>query len=47
MPHWLSLVLALLPGVVIVVSGLRTMRRRTQANLSNPGLSVLLARPGC
>ncbi|MBA4491634.1 sugar ABC transporter permease [Paracoccus sp. S1E-3] len=46
MPHWLSLLLAILPGVVMVVNGLSVMRRRAAANLSSPGLSVLLAKAG-
>ena len=44
MPHWLSYLLAILPGVVMVVLGLGTMRRRAAANLSSPGLSVLVAK---
>ena len=44
MPHWLSLLLAILPGAVMVVLGLGTMRRRAAANLSSPGLSVLIAK---
>ena len=44
MPDWLSVVLALVPGAVMIAAGLRTMRRRAEANLSNPGLSVLLAK---
>ncbi|NHF71997.1 sugar ABC transporter permease [Paracoccus xiamenensis] len=44
MPHWLSYLLAILPGVVMVVLGLGTMRRRAEANLSSPGLSVLVAK---
>lgn len=44
MPDWLSYTLALLPGVALVVLGLRTMARRRAANLSSPGLSVLLVK---
>ncbi|AUH65738.1 sugar ABC transporter permease [Paracoccus zhejiangensis] len=44
MPHWLSYLLAILPGVVMVITGLGTMRRRAEANLSSPGLSVLIAK---
>ncbi|WP_096787372.1 sugar ABC transporter permease [Rhodobacter sp. CZR27] len=44
MPDWLSYMLALLPGVTLVVLGLRTMARRKAANLSTPGLSVLLVK---
>lgn len=46
MPHWLSLLLAIVPGAVMVVNGLSVMRRRAEANLSNPGLSVLLVKAG-
>lgn len=46
MPHWLSLLLALVPGAVMILAGLSTMRRRAAANLSSPGLSVLLAKAG-
>ena len=46
MPEWLSYLLAVLPGAAIVGTGLRTMRRRTEANLSNPGLSVVLLKAG-
>ncbi|SNX71132.1 D-xylose transport system permease protein [Cereibacter ovatus] len=44
MPDWLSYTLAVLPGVALVVLGLRTMARRQAANLSTPGLSVLLVK---
>ncbi len=44
MPAWLSLGLAFVPGIVIVATGLRTMKRRNEANLSNTGLSVILAK---
>ena len=44
MPAWMSYLLAVLPGTVIVATGLRTMRRRAQANLSSSGLSVVLAK---
>lgn len=36
MPAWLSYALAVIPGVLIVVNGLRTMAKRQKANLS-PG----------
>lgn len=42
MPMWLSYALAVLPGVLIVLGGLRTMRRRAEANLSSAGLSVVV-----
>lgn len=41
MPMWLSYALALVPGIVLVLGGLRTMRRRREANLSVPGMSVI------
>ncbi|ACM03798.1 ABC sugar transporter, inner membrane subunit [Cereibacter sphaeroides KD131] len=44
MPDWLSYLLALLPGAILVHTGLRTMARRRAANLSSPGLSVLLVK---
>ncbi len=44
MPDWLSYLLALLPGAILVFTGLRTMARRRAANLSSPGLSVLLVK---
>lgn len=44
MPAWLSYLLSVLPGVLMVIMGLREMRRRVKANLSNPGLSVLLVK---
>ena len=46
MPMWLSYVLALLPGVLMIYSGLNTMRRRLNANLSTPGLSVVMTKAG-
>ena len=46
MPMWLSYVLALLPGVLMIYSGLNTMRRRLNANLSTPGLSVVMVKAG-
>ena len=46
MPAWLSYLAAILPGVLMVFSGLKTMKRRRDANLSSPGLSVLLVRAG-
>src|SRR5690606_22105057 len=46
MPTWLSYLLAILPGLVMVVLGLRTIRSRAAANLSSQGLSVLLFKAG-
>ncbi|WP_312625179.1 ABC transporter permease subunit [Scandinavium sp.] len=44
MPGWLAHLFALLPGVLMLVQGLRTRTRRTQANLSCEPLSSLWAR---
>lgn len=44
MPAWLSYVLAILPGALIVWGGMRTRRQRRAANLSASGLSVTLAK---
>ena len=44
MPAWLSYVLAVAPGIVMLVQGLRTMRLRAAANLSSAGISVLIAK---
>lgn len=44
MPAWLSYVLAIAPGIVMLIQGLRTMRLRAAANLSNAGISVLIAK---
>jgi len=46
MPAWLSYLLALVPGVVMVVTGLTTMKRRAAANLSSSGSSVLYSKAG-
>lgn len=46
MPAWLSYTAAMLPGVLIVVFGLARAKRRSDANLSSSGVSVLLAKAG-
>lgn len=46
MPFWLSLALAVLPGVLMVFTGWRTMRRRSDAKLSSSGMSVTLLKAG-
>ncbi len=46
MPAWLSYALAILPGGLIVFTGIRTMQRRSEANLSSAGLSVVLLKAG-
>jgi D-xylose transport system permease protein len=43
MPAWLSHGLALIPGVVMLVVGLRTMEKRRAANLSPGSLAGLVA----
>lgn len=44
MPDWLSYSLAILPGVLIVLGGLRRNRARRAANLSGGSLSVVLVK---
>ncbi|WP_194094101.1 sugar ABC transporter permease [Marivivens aquimaris] len=44
MPAWLSYICALLPGAVIVYTGMNTNKRRRAANLSSPGMSVVFAK---
>jgi D-xylose transport system permease protein len=44
MPAWLSVALALLPGLIVVVGGMTTTKLRRAANLSSPGLSVAVAK---
>ena len=44
MPDWLSYLLAVLPGALMIWSGLRTLRARAAANLSSPGLSVVVSK---
>ncbi|HVG48306.1 MAG TPA: sugar ABC transporter permease, partial [Rubellimicrobium sp.] len=44
MPNGLSFLLALVPGAVILVTGLGVRRRRLAANLSGGALSVLLVK---
>jgi D-xylose transport system permease protein len=46
MPAWLSYALAVTPGVVIIVTGMATMKRRAAASLSSSGSSVLFAKAG-
>lgn len=46
MPDWFSYAVALVPGILIVFSGLRTIRQRAAANLSPGSLSVVLAKAG-
>ncbi len=44
MPNWLSFVLALIPGAVILWTGLGARRQRQAANLSAGSLSVLVVK---
>lgn len=44
MPQWLSYTLAVLPGIVILVTGMRTMNRRREVNLFAGSLSGLVVR---
>lgn len=46
MPNWLSYTLAIAPGAAMVIFGVRAMKRRSEANLSSAGGSVLYARAG-
>lgn len=42
MPMWLSYLLAIVPGVLMIVGGMRIMKRRAEANLSSSGMSVVI-----
>ncbi|MCO6390949.1 sugar ABC transporter permease [Aliihoeflea aestuarii] len=42
MPMWLSYLLAILPGIILVIGGLRVMKRRSEANLSSSGMNVVV-----
>jgi D-xylose transport system permease protein len=44
MPNWLSFVLALIPGLVMLWTGLGARRQRQAANLSVGSLSVLVVK---
>jgi len=46
MPAWLSYTLAVLPGALMVFFGYQTIQRRSAANLSSAGLSVVLLKAG-
>lgn len=46
MPMWLSYAVALLPGLLMIVGGLRTVKRRSEANLSSSGMSVVALKAG-
>ena len=44
MPHWFSFAVGLIPGIVMFVTGMRTVSRRQSANLSAPSLASLFAK---
>jgi D-xylose transport system permease protein len=44
MPAWLSYILAVIPGVLIVVGSMRANQQRSAANLSSSGMSVPVAK---
>ena len=44
MPHFLAHVLAAVPGVVMLATGIRTISRRREANLSAPSLGSIVLR---
>lgn len=46
MPDWLSYLFALVPGVVIIITGISVMTRRARANLSAGSYSVLYVKAG-
>mgnify|MGYP006394253075 FL=1 len=43
-PAWLSYVLALVPGAIIIFGGLKTIQQRSAANLSSGGMTVVLVK---
>ncbi len=44
MPDWLSYALAAVPGIVMLITGLRTVSRRRAVNLSAPSVGGLIVR---
>lgn len=44
MPDWLSYALAAVPGIVMLITGLRTVTRRRAVNLSAPSVGGLIVR---
>jgi len=44
MPDWLSYALAALPGIIMLITGLRTVSRRRAVNLSAPSVGGLIVR---
>ena len=44
MPHWLSYAVGLIPGIVMLVIGMRTVSRRQAVNLSAPSFASLLVK---
>ncbi len=44
MPAWLSYIVAVIPGALIVYGSMRTNQQRSEANLSSGGMSVAVAK---
>ncbi|MCY0150145.1 sugar ABC transporter permease [Hoeflea sp. G2-23] len=44
MPAWLSYLVAVIPGALLVIGGIHTNQRRTAANLSSSGMSVTVVK---
>jgi D-xylose transport system permease protein len=44
MPDWLSYIVAVIPGALLVFGGMRTNQQRTAANLSSAGMSVVFVK---
>ncbi|MEO8243991.1 MAG: sugar ABC transporter permease [bacterium] len=44
MPSWLSIIVAVIPGVLIMIGSMRTKQQRTAANLSSEGMSVAVVK---
>ncbi len=44
MPAWLSYLVAVIPGILIVFGGMRTNQARAAANLSSTGMSVVIVK---
>ena len=44
MPGWLSYIVAVIPGALLVYGGMRTNQQRSEANLSSAGMSVVFVK---
>lgn len=44
MPAWLSYIIAVVPGALLLYGGMRTNQQRSAANLSSGGMSVVIAK---